>query len=291
MGSGAIMSISTRKIIHYSVKIENFKTNKLVNANVIKKCFSNIMKLNKSQRLYDNAALHRFHFLSYYKDKKQYGWGYFKSAKYHHRPDLIDKNSLSERQNPKKITEGEAEKTHFAYGIDNNEILLLIETKRDGVQIRTFQLYLETYLMNINKNYRVNVGLSVKGDFNQKLKEMDRVSAVEIYTPYRQVSDTFGNIPIAKGDIRDDAIVTFKAKRSHSIRNTAKSFYQIFTNTERDDVARLRVYGKTVNESSILLDTNRLKDHDTIRIELDDNGQVITNSILPALKELVKEIL
>ena len=120
---------------------------------------------------------------------------------------------------------------------------------------------------------------------------MERVSSVEIFTPYKQVSDTFGKIPITEGDIQDDAIITFKAKRSHSIKKTAKSFYEIFTNTERDDVARVRVYGKTADQSTILLDTNMLKDHDTIKVELDDNGQVTTASILPSLKKLIEEIL
>lgn len=285
------MSISTRKISHYSIKIENFKTNKTVDAKEIHKCFSEIMKLDKTNRVFDNDALNRFHFLFSYKNDGQYGFGYFKSAKYNHRPDLIDKQNLAERQNPKKMTEGEAEKTHFAYGINGDEILLLLETKRDGVQINTFRLYLESYLRKMNQNFRLNIGLSVTGDFNEKLKEMERVSSVEIYTPYKQVSDTFGNIPIAKGDIQDDAIITFKAKRSHSIKKTAKSFYEIFTNAKRDDVARIRVYGKTAGQSSILLDTNMLKDHDIIKVELDDNGQVTTESILPALKQLVEEIL
>ena len=285
------MSISTRKIIHYSIKIENVKKNKSVDARNFQKCFQSIKKLKKTKRVYDNSALNRFHFLFSYNQDGQYGWGYFKSAKYNHRPDLIDKQDLLERQNPKKITEGEAEKTHFSFGINGGEILLLLETKRDGVQINTFKLYIESFLRKMNHNFRLNIGLSVTGDFNDKLKEMERVSSVEIYTPYKQVSDTFGKVPISKGDIQDDAIITFKAKRSRSIKNTAKSFYQAFTNKKRDDVARVRVHGKTASQSSILLDTNILKDHDIIKVELDDNGQVTTNSILPALKQLVKEIL
>lgn len=285
------MSISTRKITHFSIKIENTKINKIVDAKVFHKCFKKIKQLDKIKRVYDNTELNRFHFLFSYIGDGQYGRGYFKSAKYNHRPDLIDKKNLSERHNPKKMTEGEAEKTHFSFGINGNEILLLLETKRDGVQINTFQMYLESFLRKTNPNYRLNVGLSVTGDFNDKLKEMERVSSVEIYTPYRQVSDTFGNIPISKGDTQEDAIVTFKAKRSHSIKNTAKSFYNAFTNTKRDDVARVRVYGKTASESTILLDTNILKDHDIIKVELDENGQVTTESILPALKQLIEDIL
>lgn len=285
------MSISTRKITHYSVKVEDFKTGKEVDAKVIDKCFQSIVKIDKQKRVYDNTAINRFHLLFSYNSDGKYGGGFFKSAKYNHRPSLIDKQDLAERQNPKKTTEGEGEKTHFSIGVDGNEVLLLLETKRDGVQINTFKSYLEAFLRVANKNYRVHVGLSVKGDFKAKLKELERVSAVEIFTPYTQVSDTFGNVPISKGDIKDDAIVTFKAKRSHSIKDMVNQLYGIFTNKEKDKIGRIRVYGKTVSQSDMLLDTNKLKDHDIIKVQLDENNQVTTESILPAIKGLIKEML
>jgi len=284
--------MSTRKITHYSIKLENYKTGNAVQADKLQECFKAIMQLDKQKRVFDNPLLNRFHLLFLYKEKNEYSWGYFKSAKYNHRPDLIDKYNLSERSNPKKMTEGESEKTHFAMGINNNEILFLLETKRDGVQINTLQTYLDQYLKKINQHYILNIGLSVTGDFNEKLKELDRVTSVEIYTPYTQVSDTFGSeIPLDNGDVQEDAVVTFKAKRSMSLSSAAKAAYNILSNTKRDEVSRVRVYGKTSSQSTILLDTNRLKDHDTIKVELDDNGQVTTESILPALNKLVEDIL
>lgn len=285
------MSISTRKITHYSVKIEDITSGKAVSADIADKCFKAIVKLEKQKRVYDNSTINRFHFLFSYTGDGNYGCGYFKSAKYNHRPALIDKKSLSERQNPKKTTEGEGEKTHFAIGIDGNELLLLLETKRDGVQISTFQSYLEAFLKLSNKNLRVNIGLSVKGDFTSKLKELDRVSAVEIFTPYKQVSDTFENLAISKGDIKEDAIVTLKAKRSHSIKEVVNGLYNIFSNSQKNEIGRIRVYGKSVSQSDMLLDTDRLKDHDIIKVQLDENSQVTTESILPAIKYLVKELL
>ncbi len=285
------MSISTRKITHYSIKIEDSKTGKAVKGATIDLCFQGLIKLDKQNRVYDDSSKNRFHFLFSYTSDGKYGRGYFKSAKYNHRPDLIDKSNLEERQNPKKTTEGEGEKTHFALGVKGDEVFLLLESKRDGVLINIFKYYLEAFLRIANKNYMVNIGLSVKGNFKSKLRELERVSSVEVYTPYTQVSDTFGNLAISKGDIKDDAIITFKAKRSHSIKGLIGKLYEIFTNKEQDKIARIRVYGKTVSQSDMLLDTNRLKDHDIIKVKLDDNNQVMTTSILPVLKSLVEELL
>lgn len=163
---------------------------------------------------------------------------------------------------------------------------------RDGVQINTFQKYLELHLNKINQDYVFNIGLSITGNFNERLKELERVSSVEIYTPYIQVSDSFGSkIPIDQGDIQENAIVTFKAQKAKSLKTTAEAVYNIFSNTKKDEVSRVRVYGKTYSQSTILIDTYRLKDQDTIRVELDDNGQVMTQSILPVIEQLVKKIL
>lgn len=286
------MSASTRKIIHYSIKIEDFKTGKEMNTAIIDTCFKLITKLNKQERVYDAISVDRFHLLFSYANDGKCAGGFFKSAKYNHRPDLIDKQNMQERQNPKRLTEGEGEKTHFAIGFDNNEALLLLESKRDGVLIGTFQLYLEKFLRSIDDNYRVIVGLSVKGDFKTKLKELEQVSAVEIFTPYTQVTDTFGeNLPISKGDIKDDAIITFRAKKRQSIKVMTNKIYEIFSHKQKDKISRIRVYGKTASQSGILLDTDKLKDHDNVKVELDENKQVITDSILPVMRKLIKEIL
>lgn len=121
------MSISTRKITHFSIKIENNKTGNVVDAVKLQECFRAIMELENHERVYDNFGLNRFHLLFSYTENNEFASGYFKSAKYNHRPDLIDKENLSERSNPKRTTEGEGEKTHFAMGVKNNEILLLLE--------------------------------------------------------------------------------------------------------------------------------------------------------------------
>jgi len=286
------MSASTRKIIHYSIKIEDFKTGKETNTAIIDTCFKSITKLSKQERVYDAISVDRFHLIFSYISDGKYAGGFFKSAKYNHRPDLIDKQNMQERQNPKRLTEGEGEKTHFAIGFNNNEALLLVESKRDGVLIGTFQLYLEKFLRRIDDNYRVIVGLSVKGDFKTKLKELEQVSAVEIFTPYAQFTDTFGeNLPISKGDIKDDAILTFKAKKRQSIKVMANKIYEIFSHKQKDKISRIRVYGKTASQPGILLDTDKLKDHDNVKVELDENKQVITDSILPVMRKLIEEIL
>lgn len=286
------MSASTRKVIHYSIKIEDFKTGKVINTAIIDTCFNTIIKLGKQDRVYDAISVDRFHLLFSYVSDGKFAGGFFKSAKYNHRPDLIDKQNLQERQNPKRLTEGEGEKTHFAIGFNGNEALLLLESKRDGVLIGTFQLYLEKFLRRIADSYDVTIGLSVKGDFKTKLKELEQVSSVEIFTPYTLVTDTFGEtLPLSKSDIKDDAILKFNAKKRQSIKGLTNKIYEIFSHKQKDKISRIKVYGKTARQSGILLDTDKLKDHDNVKVELDDNKQVITDSILPVMTDLIKDIL
>ncbi len=288
------MSISTRKIIHYSIKIENFKTGKEESVELLHKCFCTIKKIEKQKRVFDMTKKNKFHLLFDYKSygKGKYAVGYFKSAKYNHCPDLIDKSDLSERKNPKKLTEGEGEKTHFAIGYVDKEALLLLESKRDGVWINAFKAYIEKFIKKFNKDLHLNIGLSVKGNFIEKLKDLERVTNIEIYTPYEQVSDTFGeDLPIVKEDIKEDAVIKLTAKRSRSIKNMTNGLYKILSDSKKNSVDRIRVYGKTISQSDTLIDTANLKDHDIISVELDDNKQVVTNKINPVLTKLVKELL
>ncbi len=52
----------------------------------------------------------------------------FKSAKHSYRAPLIDKNTVEERDNPKRIEEGEQMKTHALIKIKDGDAILFLET-------------------------------------------------------------------------------------------------------------------------------------------------------------------
>jgi hypothetical protein len=77
--------------------------------------------------------------------------GFFKSARNEFRPDLINKRTGAERKNPKEITEGDIEKTHFIVKIDKDqkEVFLFLENNFYGVTINN----IIDYLTNFSQKY------------------------------------------------------------------------------------------------------------------------------------------
>lgn len=284
------MSKSTRTLTHYALLIVETSKSNTEPISILRDCLNYIISLNKKERLYDDDGISRFHVLDDYAISDRIAVGYFKSAKYNHRPPLIEKSALVERENPKKQNEGETEKTHFAivFMEDSEEAILLLESKHGGVGIRIFQNYIDKFLSKNFGKRRMLAGLSVKGSFEQKLKGLERATRVEVYTPVKLVSDTFG--VVSKIDTKEDVAITIRAKRQGSISSMVNSLYGIFSEDSDDKIKRIRVFGKD-SGTDVLLDTDHLKDKNTVRVNIDANGQVETKSIMAELKKLAAEFL
>lgn len=67
------------------------------------------------------------------------------SAKYNHRPPLINKDTASRRDNPKALSEGEEERTHMVFKYMGDEIVALIEEHKYGISINAVAKYLSHY--------------------------------------------------------------------------------------------------------------------------------------------------
>jgi len=281
--------VSTKTIVHYSLKLLANKDNSECSPEYIKKCLLNINSTDKSNIEFDDYANKKFHFLFHLEDNKSnILHGYFKSAKYDYRPPLIEKGTHVERVSPKKTTEGESEKTHFAIRIDKEDALLLLEQKKVGVSINILVRYLNKFIGKVIVGHRVEAGLSVSGNFKSKLEDLSRAMSVEIYVPHKIVTDSFSNKTIHTKDVKQEAKITYSATKSKSIKSTAVSFLDIMRSKKPDyDISRIRVYGKTESNALTLLDTDHLKDKSVLKVKLDSNKQVDSDSMLSALKSAI----
>lgn len=281
---------STRTVIHYALKIQQNKGLKDADPLLIKQCIVKTFGLAKHLKKYEDIGVKRFHVMSSLIDETDFMVGRFFSAKYDYRPPLIDKNSLAERESPKAVSEGEKELTHFAITFDQNDALLLLEQKKSGISINTLVKYLNSFLKQTVSGHTIVAGLSVKGNFKSKLKELSRAVSVEIYVPYNKYTDTFGEEPISTKNIRQDAIITLSAEKSLSISESAKDLYRKMTNNKAD-ISRIKIYGKTQGNTSTMLDTHCLKDRNTVQVDLDANKQVVSDSMFKALKQTMEGLL
>lgn len=113
--------------------------------------------------------------------------GHFRSARHKFRPNLIDKDTGDERPSPKKISEGDVEKTHFGIKIANGEVFFLLEINGNGVSIlqivNYFNYFTKRYLNSIGQRRNFSVDFTKMGtdDFLKSLKNLKRAKVAEVY--------------------------------------------------------------------------------------------------------------
>jgi len=289
------MSVPKRKIQRYALKVIESKSDKLLSPDLIKECFQHIRGKKKTEAIIEDNTTNRIHYLGELTTRANYGTGYFVSAKHHHRPPLIHTSDLSQRENPKQPEEGEMEKTHFAVGFGSDDCYLLLENKQGGVSIGKFVHYLNNHLRDIKgRGQRIDYDLFVTGDFLNNLKGMPRILCAQIYTGTNLLSDTFLNDATMSKEIKDDIELVMRAKRGQSLKTQMLEwFYKKFTHqsaSASSRISRMRIIGKSEDNNPMLLDTQHLAESEYIEVDIDANGQVVTESIFPKLRQMIRNM-
>lgn len=71
--------------------------------------------------------------------------GFFRSADHKYRPPYWDVETDEERDSPKKVTEGELEKTHFGLRLTSTDVFLLLEVNGKGISVNNVVSYLNDF--------------------------------------------------------------------------------------------------------------------------------------------------
>jgi hypothetical protein len=277
------VSTSRRKVSKFVVHITDNRSGHRLPSSAMKDLIEAKMSAPAPDRLYDNNMRNKFILLDCFQGDHPIYTGYFKSAKYNHRPPLISKLTLEERENPKLMEEGEAEKTHFGMLFRRDDIILVLESKGGGIRIGPLVRYLDLW---VPENTRIDYELFAGPEFLSRLRDMARATEIDVFTSTEIASQTF-NIDRPLPDVRDEVMITFKAKKRRSIRTPAQYLYrQLF---QTNSVAtRIRVYGKSENRDDVIIDTEKLTDSEYLELELDGNGQVLTESAFQKLTAMLE---
>ena len=125
-------------------------------------------------------------------------------------------------------------------------------------------------------------------EFLTRLQDMARATEIDLFTSTQVLSKTF-NIDKPLPDVRDEVLITFKAKKKKSIKTPAQYFYKSLFQTT-NTATRIKVHGKSENKDDVLIDTEQLTDSEYVELELDSNGQVLTESALYKLRAMLESL-
>lgn len=223
--------------------------------------------------------------------------GYFKSARHTFRPNLMDRLTGDERISPKKLSEGDIEKTHFAIKITKEEVFLIVETNGNGLSANQMVEYLDRFtkrFLNANGTRKgfslVNLKMG-RDNFLDEIKSMKRVKLAKIYFDKKLLGNNCLNFSNRTTNLQRDIELTVKANKLENISETAIDLYNTFTDINNKSVSKVRIEGKDKNGTEVALDTSFMEKSDSVDVAINSTtGEVETVEILTALKAFVKDL-
>lgn len=259
---------------------------------------SYVEKLPKKKKFFD---LHndKFCFLeSFKKETNLITVGIFKSARNEFRPNLINKRTGSERPNPKEITEGDIEKTHFLIKIDEteNDVYLLLENNFYGITINNFINYLTHFckefykLKEKSKNFSIKYSIIPRSNFLTELEKLTRAKIAEVYFDKQLLGSKALNFSNRTISLKKDLKLIATASPRESITEVAVDLFNAL-NLRKSPITKVRVIGKDENENDVILDTSFMSKIDFLTIDVNsDTGEINSIQLFSKLKGLAKTI-
>ena len=219
----------------------------------------------------------------------------FKSAKHSYRAPLIDKNTVEERANPKRIEEGEQMKTHALIKNKDGDTILFLETGGGMLTCNSITEYLNKMLSIYNGQYnndddKIEGGFCFnmipRDDFREVLQRMTRISCATIYTDKRILGSEILNFSEPSEELQEEVVLEIKAERKKNIIHHIYDFLDMITHA-RSKIRRIRVKGKLPNNNESIIDTGFIIKKEFVDVEQDeDTGQFNSQSMFSQLVAL-----
>lgn len=221
--------------------------------------------------------------------------GVFESARDEFRPKLVDKKTGERRPNPKAISEGDIERTHFCIKIDKKqtkEVYVFLERCFYGVNINNITNYISKFAKkllkknNKKKSYTIINYQIPSADFSNELQNLQRTVVAEVHFSKQLLGGQclgFSNRLIS---LQKDLILTAKASRGDSIKETVVDIWN-YSQGKNSPISRIRVKGIDPNNHDILLDTSFMCKADKVEIERNaDTGEINSFQLFNAMKNI-----
>ena len=187
----------------------------------------------------------------------------FKNAKHSYRAPLINKNTVEERENPKKIDEGEQMKTHALVKFKDGDAILFLETGGGMLSYHGLAEYLNRMLALYNGQFTNDEGkilghfcidMIPRDDFREVLNSMNRVSCATIFTDKCILGSEALNYSEPSEELKEEVVIELKAKRG---RNIMQHIYDCLdrANGANSEIRRIRVKVKLPNNNEGIIDT------------------------------------
>lgn len=261
-----------------------------------------LMKLSKKNRFVDLKD-NKFCFIESvemetFETENKIITGYFKSARNEFKPDLIDKKTGNERKNPKAMSEGEIEKTHFILCLhkQHDEVYLIHEYNFHGVTTQNIINYLSYFNIKYLKSQQIAQSYSVKHlviareNFKTELDRLTRTKIAEIYFDKKLLGSKALNFSNRSVSLKKEIKLVVSAEPRESITEVAIDIYNKFNKAD-SDISKVRIYGTDEYDNDVVLDTSFMGHVEFLEIDINtETGDLNTAQWHTGLKRIAKKI-
>ncbi len=207
----------------------------------------------------------------------------FKSASHSYSAPLIDKNTLDDRPNPKRMEEGEQVKTHIV--IDTNSGYVTKDTMQRGIAINNVVSYLNSFLPFEGNEIEGRFEYyDVPSDtFREEINQLDRVTLAEITTDKQILGSPALGYNGRMEEVQEDISITLKSHRGGSIKSQV--LQMILPSLNNNRIRRVRIKGKDEFGNGRTLDSLNLLKKTYVDVEKNDlTGEYDSVSMFAELK-------
>lgn len=253
-----------RKVAFYSIRFQEQNNN----IDEVKTSLSNLLSYINGLAPIDrkiDLSLEKFCFMDKMKvfDSGEYTRILFKSAKHSYRAPLLDRETIDERENPKRMTEGEQMKTHAVIKFLHNDVIMFLEQGSNCMSSNNIAFYLNQLTNQYNEDciesaiHGTFVAQQIlKEDFFDQLQSMDRVIKAEIVTDKKILGSEFLNFTQRMTSLKEEVKINISAQRGLSLKDAIIDAWYRFT-AGATEIARIRVEGVGEHKEKTIINTDQ----------------------------------
>ncbi|MCS3532070.1 hypothetical protein [Chryseobacterium sp. JUb7] len=204
-----------------------------------------------------------------------------KSAKYSFRPNLVHRATITERENPKLLEEGEIEKSHIAFKFSDDAISFILDKHSGGITIKQFVSYLNQFSHSIETDIQLRFGFEivVKEDFLQEIENLSRVTCANVVVDKQLLGSDALNYSDRITEVQHDIVVSVKAKKRDSIEEFAKDVFAKFIGGERG-INRIRIIGRNEDNNQVVINTDFIERQEFIFANYNEiTGEITSDDV------------
>ena len=219
-----------------------------------------------------------------------------------HRPDVLDTDQFSLQPNPLTPTQTNVEWTHVLGGRKNGRYVLLIERNFNGIWPTALERYLQIIIDRFYKPSEsednnlepvtVNLEAEPGPEFIDRINSLDRITeaTVRIVRPnpgFRDLDTELGD-QAERSDARR-ADITMAARRNSSLSKNQGIINWIRERFNQKLLGFAAIQGWRGRQKDNFT-TKKLGKHSKLNIEMDENGQIVTDDAWEKLSEMMDDL-